>query len=169
MSFSSLIISSISCLTVFYDFVNALVYGLHTDCFITKSKMPVRTLAPAIFAAMAVQVFNGTAILLIVIHVSLSTPLITTPHPHRPSVFVVPSQKPRTAFHFSVLPPLNRYLSLLLRAQGCQVVGLPVDVFSRNRRSVPVDTQFSLSNTNAVFSEYVQFSPCAFVPSRNAH
>ena len=44
-----------------------------------------------------------TAILLIVIHLSLSTYLITTPLPLLPSVLLLLSQNPRLAFKFSVL------------------------------------------------------------------
>ena len=42
---------------------------------------------PIISAAMAVPTFKGTAILLFVTHLSLSTPLMTTPHPLLPFFF----------------------------------------------------------------------------------
>ena len=54
-----------------------------------------------IVADWALHCFKGIAILLIVIHLSLSAPLITAPHPLLPSGLVLPSQNPRTAFQFS--------------------------------------------------------------------
>ena len=73
---------------------------------------------------MAAHVFKGTAILLIAIHLFLSTPLTTTPHPLLLSVFLLPFQKPRTAFKFLVLSLLNSDLPLPFRAHVRQVVGL---------------------------------------------
>ena len=58
----------------------------------SKSKTSVQTRAPAFSVAMAVHAFSGTAILLIVLHFSLSTTLITIPHPMLPSSFSLPSQ-----------------------------------------------------------------------------
>ena len=57
-----------------------------------RSITSVNTLAAAISAAMAVHALNGTAILLSVIHCSLSTALITIQHPLLPSIFLLPSQ-----------------------------------------------------------------------------
>ena len=87
---------------------------------------------------MAVQVVSGSAILLIVIHLSLSTPFITTPHPLLPPVFLLPSQNPRSAFQFSVFPFVNCDLPLPFRAQVRQVVGL-LSVLSENVLHIIVD------------------------------
>ena len=86
---------------------------------------------------MAVHVFSGTAIVLIVIQLPLWTPLITTPHSLRPSVFLLPSQNPLTAFH-SLVISVNRDLSLPFSVQACQVVRLLI-VLSENVLHVIVD------------------------------
>ena len=57
------------------------------------------THTPATSAAIAMPTFRGVAILPIVIHLSLSTPLITTPHPLLPVSLKLPSQQPFTACH----------------------------------------------------------------------
>ena len=51
----------------------------------TRSRMPVRTQTPTTSAVMAAHVPKGTAMLLIVIHLILSAPLMTTPQPLLPS------------------------------------------------------------------------------------
>ena len=67
---------------------------------------------------MAVHATSGRANLLIVIHLSLPTPLITAPQLFLPSVFLLPSQNPRTAFQFSVLFPFfNSDLPLAFTSQ----------------------------------------------------
>ena len=58
---------------------------------------------PTTSAAMAVHILKGTATLLVVIYLPLSTPSITTPQPGLPLILELPCQKPRTAFHLSVL------------------------------------------------------------------
>ena len=49
---------------------------------------------------MAALTFTSTAILLIVTHFSVSTPLITIPQSLQPLSLKLPSQRPRIAFHF---------------------------------------------------------------------
>ena len=61
---------------------------------------------PARTGAIAVHVSKGTAILPMVLQSSPSTLLITTPQPLLLSV-LLPSQKPRTDFQFSVLFPYS--------------------------------------------------------------
>ena len=81
-----------------------------TDFPNTKSKMPSTS------AAMAVHILRSTAILLILIHLSLSTPLITTPYQFLPYGFVLPSQNPRNAFQFAVLNPFSIVMVLCTSA-----------------------------------------------------
>ena len=87
-----------------YDIVDTLADGFHANgCLRTKSKIPRRTLTTTTSEATTVHILKNTAILLIVIHLSLSTTLITTLQPLLPSILVLPSQKAHTAFLFSVL------------------------------------------------------------------
>ena len=58
---------------------------------------------PSFRAAIAVRTFRGNAILLIVIHLSLSTPLMTRPHTLCPLSLQLPCQNPLTTFHVSAL------------------------------------------------------------------
>ena len=71
---------------------NTLVDTFHTSTF-AEDKVQTS-------AVMAVHMHKSTAIPLIVIHLFLSAPLITTPQPLLPSRLELPSQKPRTAFQF---------------------------------------------------------------------
>ena len=56
-------------------------------------------------AATAEPTPKGTAILLMMIHLSLSTLLMTTPQPLLPLTLELPSQKPRTALCLSIFLP----------------------------------------------------------------
>ena len=63
---------------------------LRLNFFIQQQvETPANMLAPAVFTAVAVPTFKDTAILLIVIQLSLSTALLTIPHPLLPSSFVL--------------------------------------------------------------------------------
>ena len=65
------------------------------------------THTPANSAAIAAPTFKGTAILLIVTHLSLSALFITTPHQLLLLSLELPSQKPFTAFRDSELIQLS--------------------------------------------------------------
>ena len=65
--------------------------------------------------AIAVHVSNCTAILPMVLHLSLFTFLIATPQPLLLSV-LLPSQKPRTDFQFSVLFPFSTVIFRFISA-----------------------------------------------------
>ena len=73
--------------------------------------------------------FQRIALLLMVTHFSLSTPLITIPHPLLPVFLKLPSQNPFTAFRVSELSRLSRNFSLSLCADVGQVVSFLI-VFS---------------------------------------
>ena len=88
-----------------------LIFWIHKHLLTPDQEFPCAH-TPITSAAMAVTTFNGTAILLIVTHLSLSVPLITTPHPLLPLSLEPPSQNPFTAFHFSVLPLLSTIIFL---------------------------------------------------------
>ena len=76
-------------------------------------------LAPAMSAAVAVHTSNGTAILLIVIQLFLSTALITTPQPLRPSSFLLTTH---ALLSFGTLHSLNCDFPLPIRPQLRQEV-----------------------------------------------
>ena len=63
---------------------------------------PNKHVGPCNLRGHGVHTSNGTAILMIVIHVSPSTALITRPHPLLPSSYLLPSQCRRIAVHSSV-------------------------------------------------------------------
>ena len=81
---------------------------------------------------------KGTAILLIVIHLSSSTPLLTTPQPLLPLTLELLSQKPCTAFHLSVLLPLSTIIFLSLCTQIRPVIGFLI-VFPKNVLNVIIN------------------------------
>ena len=114
------------------DSVDALVDALCTRILQKiRSRIPVSTHTPAPSAAIDVQTFEGTAILVTVTHLPLSIPWITTPHPLLPLSLKLPSHEPFTAFHVSELIHLSRtmflsfsvhFLCLWLSVSPCVVV-----------------------------------------------
>ena len=87
---------------------------LHKILLKIRSRIPVSTHTPATSAVMAVPILNGTPILLIVTHLSLSAPLITTLRRLLPLFLALPSQNPFSALHLSVLPLLSTIIFLCL-------------------------------------------------------
>ena len=82
--------------------------------------------------SLGTRFFKGTAILLMLIHLFLSAPLITMPHPPLPSGFVLPSQNRRTAFQFSLLLSVPIMIFFMRPCtQVCQMVSLRI-VLSKN-------------------------------------
>ena len=124
----------------------------HTDFPNDRSQIQGRTLTPEFSLDWPCKAFSGTQILLIVIHMSLSTPLITTPHPHLPSVLVPSSLKPRTAFHFCIVSLLNRELFLPFAPSGRPLGCAPGRCVSCSRRSAPLDApSFLFHHEHSVF------------------
>ena len=108
---------------------------MHRHLLKTRSRMSVTTHAPLPSAATAVPTFNGTAILLVVTHLSLSTPLIITPHP----LYRYPSQKPVTAFDVSAsVASVDNIFSLSCGPQVCPVVSFLI-AFSKNVLNVIIN------------------------------
>ena len=129
---------------VLYDVVDTLVYVVHTDGFpspksriLSEHWLPPHLL-PWLYMPSKIRQF-----LLIVINLSLSKPLTTTPHLVLPSVFLLPSQTLRTAVQFSVLFPFSTVIFLCPSAP----TGLPPDCVHENC---------------ATFSEYAKFPFCIF-------
>ena len=146
------------------------VFTLMVFPTITKSKIPIRTLAPTTFAAMAAQAFSGTAILLMVIHLSRSTPLVTIPQPLLPSFLLLP--KPAHSLPFScIVSCCNSDLPMLSSSQIRQVVLLIV--FPGNVLHIIVDvvdgiSNFSLPPRMQRFLNVSHF-PFVFFPWENDH
>ena len=81
----------------------------------TRSMVPVRTHTPPLRQPWPYQYpKKGSAILLIVIHLFLSTPLITTPQPLFPLILELLSQKPRTTYLTVLFPFFTIIFSVCL-------------------------------------------------------
>ena len=109
-----------------------------------------------------------------VIHLHLSTPLITTPQPLLSSILVLPSQKPLTAFQFSVLVPFSTLISLRPSAYPNSLSNqLPDCVHercaSRNRRCGWWEVRPFSSTWSATVSEHDIFSLKTSIQKQNDH
>ena len=76
-------------------------FYMNTQTFVEHEIEHTHTHTPITSVGMAVPTPRATAALLIVTHVSLSAPSITTPQTFLPLFLELPSQKPFTAFHLS--------------------------------------------------------------------
>ena len=113
----------------------------------TSSPLPLQASLSILLGHPPIRAVRGTAflisLLLLVIHLSLSTPLITTPHPLRLSVFLLPSQKNHRLPFFSILISFNCDLPLPFRPHFCQVVCFLI-VLSENWVNVAMTSRFAL-------------------------
>ena len=117
--------------------------------------------------AMAVPIPKGTAILLIVIRLSLN------PQQLLPLFLELPSQTPFTAFHLSFLLPLSTIFFLSLGTQVGQVISFKI-VFSwrcvsHNRLSLRCGAKSFSSTMIAMFFESGQFFLSTSVSKNNCH
>ena len=119
--------------------IHLLTFSLLNFLSNKKSRASVNALVPAISADMTVHTFNDTAILLIVIHFSLSTTFVTTPHPLLSSSLFAFISVPSYRFPFlSILDRFNCDLLFSFRSQIRQMIRLLI-VFSENVLHVVVN------------------------------